>query len=66
MTHQNSLIWKTNASDKPERATNEAGARALCKKRGTGQCAAVCLQYTHFETAQGRCPEAMKVWGKKS
>ncbi len=38
-------------------------AQALCKRRNTGQCAAICLSYSSLWTTPGSCPEAVTVWG---
>jgi hypothetical protein len=37
-------------------------ARALCKRRKTGQCAALCLSHSSLFTTGGGCPEIEIVW----
>lgn len=36
-----------------------------CKRLGTGQCAAICLQHSSNFTTNGECPEADLVWKDK-
>lgn len=35
----------------------------LCRRRGTGQCALICLSHSSNTTTRGNCPEAINVWG---
>lgn len=44
----------------------EAVARALCKRQGTAQCAAICLSYFASDTREGKCPKALRVWGSQA
>lgn len=41
----------------------EAVARAMCKSDGTSQCAAICLSHFASSTRNGKCAEAVSVWG---
>lgn len=50
--------WETERASRPEEAAQ------LCKKLGTGQCAAICLQHVSIHTTDGKCPEASRVWIK--
>jgi hypothetical protein len=43
----------------------ERACRAICKSEGTAQCAAICLSYFASSTSDGKCPEAVLVWGRK-
>ena len=49
-----------------DRALLEIVVRAICKSEGTAQCAAICLSHSSLNTTNGRCPEAMRVWGRKA
>lgn len=51
--------WKTAIADTPEKAAE------LCKRLGTGECAAICLSHSSLFTAPGQCPESFRVWGPK-
>lgn len=42
--------------------TIELAARAVCRHRGTGQCAAICLSHSSCHTTKGQCPEVLTVW----
>lgn len=44
---------------------DEAIARGLCKSRGTGQCAALCLSHMSIHTTNGQCPEARSIWHRE-
>jgi hypothetical protein len=52
--------WETTRATTPEEAS------ALCRRLGTSQCAAICLQHLSLATGDGRCPEASRVWMKLS
>jgi hypothetical protein len=41
----------------------ESVCKQLCKKRGTGQCAALCRTHSSNFTTKGQCPEAEYIWG---
>jgi hypothetical protein len=44
----------------------EVAARAMCKSRGTGQCAALCLSHSSNFTTSGKCPEAITIWKREA
>lgn len=50
-------------STRPGWPTKEQIARALCKRRNTGQCAALCLRHSSLFTGKGQCPEALVIFG---
>lgn len=46
--------------------TREQIAGALCKADGTSQCAAICLSRFASHNRDGRCSDAIRVWGHKA
>lgn len=46
------------------RANSDAEAETLCRRLGTGQCAAICLSHLSGSTTDGQCPERLRVWQK--
>lgn len=50
----------------PATDEREAVARAMCKSDGTSQCAAICLSHFASSTRNGKCAEAVSVWGKRA
>lgn len=48
----------------PHEKAIEAACRERCRREGTAQCAARCLEFFASSTTDGRCPHTVDVWGK--
>ena len=46
--------------------TREEIASALCKADGTSQCAAICLTRFARDNREGKCTDALRVWGRNA